>query len=358
MPENRSRTRTRSAIRSIVGGIEAWFPEAARDLPWRRNRDPWRCLVSELMLQQTQVSRVSEMFEGFMARFPTPNAMVEAGEDAVLGAWKGLGYYRRARLLHAAAMRIVEEHGGAVPRDLELLKALPGVGDYTAGAVASIAFGEVAPIVDGNVARVIARLDELDLASDDPALRKHAWSRAQDFAEAAGNPGILNEGLMELGASICLPAPARPACTSCPVRRHCQASRSGTAADLPRPKTRKARKVVVHHSVAIWRDGHWLLQRRPEKGTWASMWELPSIESPSTLSDAKLREKLSFQVTNLQLVDEFTHLLTHREVRFRIYRARSRVRRGEWRAPNEMEDMAMSTAMRRAIRRLSASNED
>jgi A/G-specific adenine glycosylase len=224
--------------------------------------------------------------------------------------------------------------------------------------VASIAFGEVAPIVDGNVARVIARLDELDLASDDPALRKHAWSRARDFAEAAENPGILNEGLMELGASICLPAPARPACASCPVRRNCQATRSGTAADLPRPKTRKARKVVVHHSVAIWRDGHWLLQRRPEKGTWASMWELPSIESSSTLSDAKLREMLPFQVTNLQLVDEFTHLLTHREVRFRIYRARSRVRRGEWRDPDEIEDMAMSTAMRRVIRRLSESNED
>ena len=352
MPRASSKSASQPRPKAVSNAIEGWFPGVARALPWRTNRSGWRALVSELMLQQTQASRVAEMFEAFMGRFPTPKAMAEAGEDAVVAAWQGLGYYRRARLLYAASVVIVDEHGGRVPEEVEELEALPGVGRYTAGAVASIAHGKRAPIVDGNVARVIARLDEVDRAGDDPELRRHAWSRATELVEACTSPAILNEGLMELGASICLPNPRTPDCGSCPLRAVCRSGGSDSVGRIPRPKQRATRKVVVHHAVAIRRGDSWLLVRRPTTGTWAGMWELPSVERPRALADSKLAEALPFRVTNLQLVDTFTHLLSHREVRFRIYTAQSRVRRGEWRSWSEMADMGMSSAMRRAIERL------
>lgn len=304
-----------------ASAIETWFEAAGRDLPWRRDRTPWRSFVSELMLQQTQVARVAERFDPFMERFPTPAAMVAAGEDAVLSAWEGLGYYRRARLLHAAAVRIVERHGGKVPDDPAALLDLPGVGRYTAGSVSSIVFGRREPIVDGNVVRVVSRLAAIDARADDPELVSAAWQAAGDLVAAARRPGVLNEGLMELGATVC--TPANPSCDSCPCHGLCLARRQGRAAELPKPKVRPRRTVVHLHLVLAMRAGRLALEQRPRGGLWGGLWQPPAVESASpptadaVIAGLRSRELLTEAAAARARLVELARdrrLLTHREV--------------------------------------------
>jgi A/G-specific adenine glycosylase len=308
--------------RVISAAIETWFHAAARDLPWRRRRTPWRSFVSELMLQQTQVSRVADRFEPFMERFPTPQAMVDAGEDAVLALWEGLGYYRRARLLHAAAVRIVERHDGEVPADAGALLELPGVGRYTAGSIASTAFGLAEPIVDGNVVRVVARLSAIDARSDDPELVSRAWSTAASLVENAAEPGRLNEGLMELGATVC--TPVSPSCNECPCRDHCRARDLGLSDVVPRPKIRPTRR-RVHLDLLLLRSGDRLsLQQRPSGGLWGGLWQPPAIESEAPISDADRRAALIASGIDpdrgaLAEVARVRRLLTHREVLLTVW---------------------------------------
>ncbi|MDG1977827.1 MAG: A/G-specific adenine glycosylase [Phycisphaerales bacterium] len=333
----------------IAARLESWFPEHRRDLPWRRIRSPWRTLVSELMLQQTQVSRVEERFEAFMARFPDPVAMATAGEDAVVAAWEGLGYYRRARLLHAAAVAIRDEHGGEVPDTVPALLKLPGVGRYTAGSIASIAFDLRAPIVDGNVIRVIARLDAIDAASDDPALIEHCWARAEELAMVAGSPGVLNESLMELGATVC--RPGKPSCDACPLVDRCGARRAGIEDSVPRPKQPPRRELVHLHSVLLRRGDRILLRRRPSKGIWAGLWELPSVQSASRLEPGAVAAGLDFRVDGLRHVESFRRLLTHREVHFHVHEGRTRVRQGAWCDREAASALGMSRPMRLLVDR-------
>jgi A/G-specific adenine glycosylase len=307
---------------AISAAIEAWFATAARDLPWRRHRTPWRALVSELMLQQTQVARVEERFEAFMTRFPGPRAMAEAGEDAVLTLWEGLGYYRRARLLHAAAVRIVERHGGEVPGEADELLNLPGVGRYTAGSVASIAFGRREPIVDGNVARVIARLAAIDARADDADLISRAWSAATELVQAAADPGGLNEGLMELGATLC--TPTNPSCQACPCRDVCVARRRGLAADLPRPKSRPIRQSVHLDLVLLRSSDRLALVQRSTGGLWGGLWQPPGVESTSPPTEAERRRllaELGVDAASDELLEvaRSRRLLTHREVHLRCW---------------------------------------
>lgn len=203
---------------AMARALEQWFAGAARSLPWRALgpdgwRDPYAVLVSELMLQQTQVARVVERFGAFMRRFPTVAALAGADEADVIALWAGLGYYRRARHLHAAAKRIVHEHGGEVPRAAAALRALPGVGRYTAGAIASMAMGQRVPLVDGNVARVLMRLEAR--AGDVAQGQAWAWERAGELVSSSTSAGAFNEGLMELGATVCVPG--RPRCEACPL---------------------------------------------------------------------------------------------------------------------------------------------
>ena len=308
----------------LAAAVEEWFQTEARDLPWRRHRTPWRSLVSELMLQQTQVARVEARFEGFMERFPSPAAMVDAGEDAVLALWEGLGYYRRARLLHAAAVRIVERHDGDVPTDARHLLDLPGVGRYTAGSVASIAFGRREPIVDGNVVRVVARLAAIDARADDPGLVDAAWRAAGRLVEAAADPGRLNEGLMELGATVC--TPANPRCDGCPCREHCRAHADGTAEDLPRPKVRPVRQVVHVDLLLLRSAGRLAFVQRPRGGLWGGLWQPPGIEADRPPTDADRRALLAeFGIEPpdhaLDVVAQVRRLLTHREVHLRAWSA-------------------------------------
>ena len=234
-----------------AGEITRWFPTSARDLPWRRIRTPWRALVSEFMLQQTQVSRVAERFEPFLEVFSSPLAMVEAGEDAVLAKWSGMGYYRRARMLHAAALAIVELHDGVVPEDAATLETLPGVGRYTAGAIASIACGESVPIVDGNVDRVFARLTGDASLPGTKGRDARRWEEAGVYVAAADRPDVANEGLMELGAIVCQPKAAQ--CLICPLASQCCALEAGKVAEIPPPKPRPKKKFVTTVGTSIGR---------------------------------------------------------------------------------------------------------
>ncbi|MEL6740076.1 MAG: A/G-specific adenine glycosylase [Planctomycetota bacterium] len=341
---------------AIAPALERWFETNRRPFPWRparlaTERDPWRALVSEIMLQQTQAARVAERFDAFIARFPSARAMVGAGVDAVLAEWSGLGYYRRARSLFACAQAITEHHAGQVPRTLEGLLSLPGVGPYTAGAVASIALGQRVPIADGNVARVTLRLAAHDAPQDDPAVRRWVWQQAQRLVDAAGTPALLNEALMELGATVC--TPRTPACASCPVANACRSHADGRTGEIPRPK-RPPRKRPLHCTTLLLIDarGRRLVEQRPGAGLWSGLWQAPTLESPDAppepggLLDAMGRD------ADLAHLASFAHATTHRDVRFEVYAAelRGRAPRGRrWRSPAEIGRLALATPQRRIL---------
>jgi A/G-specific adenine glycosylase len=305
---------------AIAATVTAWHRAHARDLPWRDApagaRDPYRVLVSEVMLQQTQVARVIEKFGPFLARFPTVDDLAGASEESVLAEWSGLGYYRRARLLHRAARAIVDEHGGVIPSNHAALLTIPGIGRYTAGAVASIAFGQSAPIVDGNVARVILRLEGRAERADDRRGAKRTWARAESLVASAESPGEFNEGLMELGATVC--TPRNPRCMFCPVSERCDAYASGRQDAIPIPKAGVARTPLFIVSVlAIDARGRRLVERRPENGLWGGMHQAPSVERADRFAtDAEMRDAVGVEVG--PALAAFDHQTTHREVRFRV----------------------------------------
>ncbi len=335
--------------RKITSLVADWFGLHARALPWRRTvrgrRDPYVSLVSEIMLQQTQVSRVLERFDGFIDRFPTAQALADAPEEAVLGAWSGLGYYRRARSLQAAARVICEDHGGRVPRDLDDLIALPGVGRYTAGAICSIVFGQPVPIVDGNVVRVLARLDGIDGPPD----HARSWARADELAQQAKTPALFNEGLMELGATVC--TPRNPRCGDCPLKTHCKAHAACTQEQIPSPKP-KSKRQVLHASsmVAIDGRGRVLVEQRPADGLWGGLWQVPTVERASKAVGLRELRDL-FPCRSIGRVSAFRFDTTHREVRFVVYKAIG-VRAGggrQWMTRRGLSQLGVSNAQRRVL---------
>ncbi|MFK7959476.1 MAG: A/G-specific adenine glycosylase [Phycisphaerales bacterium] len=332
---------------AITTGLETWFPSAARDLPWRGPRTGWTGLVSEAMLQQTQVARVVPAFERFMASFPTPAALAAADEEAVLSHWQGLGYYRRARMLHRAAQVIVDEHAGDVPSDADALETLPGVGRYTAGAVASIVFGRRSPIVDGNVRRVIARLDLDARPPQDRAVERRAWKRAGELVEAASDPAVFNESLMELGATVC--TPAAPRCGACPVASECRAYAAGLAAEVPPPAKPAARTEVHLHVVIAERGGRTLVEQRGESGLWARMWQMPTVEAADRLTWESIAAELDGTFTGPEHRGGFLHRTTHRDVHFDVWTARTRRRSGRWVDAEELAALPVANGHRKAL---------
>jgi A/G-specific adenine glycosylase len=242
----------------------AWYQRNRRDLPWRRTQDPYAIWLSEIMLQQTRVAAVIAHYHRFLTRFPTVHKLAAARESSVLAKWSGLGYYRRARNLHAAAKAVVRVHGGAFPRTSAGLQALPGIGRYTAAAIASIAFHEASAVVDGNVERVISRL------SGTAVSRKRIWEVAGQLL-ASEHPGDFNQAMMELGATVCVPA--EPNCLNCPVRNFCRAQgRNCTRTKAPR----QVKREIAH---ALERDGNSvrLVQRSANEQLMPGMWELPQV---------------------------------------------------------------------------------
>ncbi|ANM29688.1 hypothetical protein ABI59_08995 [Acidobacteria bacterium Mor1] len=266
------------AIPELRADLLAWYRENRRDLPWRRTGDPYAIWVSEIMLQQTQVATVIPYYQAFLERFPDVASLAAAGEEEVLARWSGLGYYRRARMLHAGAKAVMERHGGRVPRDPAEILALPGVGRYTAGAIASIAFDLCEPILDGNVRRVLSRWYALD---DPPGsgLDRTLWERAALLAQGP-DPGDLNQALMELGATVC--SPKDPRCLTCPVRRHCEACRQGRPEAFPRPVPRARTRTVQVAAAWIERGDKVLLERPAGLSPFRGNWDLPAREIPAT----------------------------------------------------------------------------
>jgi len=335
--------------------IERWFAETGRDLPWRADRTPWRSLVSEFMLQQTQVARVLERFEPFMNRFPQPVALADASEQDVLKMWQGLGYYRRARSLHLAAQVIVSDFDGVVPLDVKSLLTLPGVGRFTAGSMSSIVGGHRAAIVDGNVTRVLARLYCDDGLQDDRDFIKRTWSRAEAFVAAAESPALLNEGLMELGARVCTPAAA--SCKLCPASAHCAARSRGRVGEIPPAKRRSPRTVVHHHSVVIRRSGRLLLEQRPDRGLWAGLWQAPALETSVELTPEQVADRLSYPVEGLRRLKTITRQLTHRTVVVHVHAATLRraarvpAKDGlRWVGMRELSEVPLSNAAREVLK--------
>lgn len=353
----RKQPRTPS-LAAAADPLAAWFASEARDLPWRRRRSGYHALVSELMLQQTQVSRVLEKFGPFVKRFPTAAALAAASEDEVLTAWQGLGYYRRARLLHAAAKAVVERHGGTVPSDLEALKALPGVGRYTAGAIASIVFGQRAPIVDGNVTRVLQRLAAQPGSASDRVVAEWAWSEAEQFAAAAADPAKANEALMELGATVC--TPAAPRCADCPLKGMCAARKQGVVDAIPAPKKRVARKDLVLLTARVVRasDGAVLLEQRPRGGLWGGLWQPPTVECADGegVGGAAAAKLLGLDAPLARADETVPFMTTHRAVLFVVFDARVRgagnglaVSGRRWVTRDELADFALSNAAKRVL---------
>lgn len=263
-----------NAVARFKERLLAWYAAARRDLPWRRTRDPYRVWISETMLQQTRVETVLPYYERFLRELPTVGALAEAPEEKVLSLWSGLGYYRRARMLHAAAKQVAADHDGVVPGDALGLRALPGVGAYTAGAIASIAFGRHAALVDGNVARVLARLFaiEEDVAG---GARATLWGLAETLvSHPTGEPGDFNQSLMELGATVCVPR--SPRCDACPVRAQCGGQAAGIAAELPRKKAKRAPVPVERTALVLASKTHLLMARRRPEVLFGGLWEPPA----------------------------------------------------------------------------------
>lgn len=318
--------------------LVAWHNAHQRDLPWRTTpagaRSPYAVWISEVMLQQTRVEAVIAYYNRWMARFPTVEALAAADLQDVLKAWEGLGYYARARNLHKAAQVIVLEYGGVFPQDRRELLALPGVGAYTAGALLSIAFNQPAPLLDGNVKRVLARLLDLDAPIDQPPVLKRLWQEAQHIVEAAapGEAGACNEGLMELGALIC--TPQSPRCLLCPLQDLCRAAAHGTQADRP---VMPARKRTPHYDVAagvIWQAAPYrsplLLAQRPHKGLLGGLWEFPGgkqEEGDADLSAClrrELAEELAIDVEVGEPVTVVEHAYTHFRITLHAFHAQHR----------------------------------
>ena len=345
------------------GALLRWYGRAHRAMPWRAapggRANAYHVLVSEAMLQQTQVATVIDYFRRFVARFPTLADLAAADEQDVLRLWQGLGYYRRARNLHRAARLIVEQHGGRVPDTAETLRKLPGVGRYTAGAIASIAFGRREPLVDGNVARVLARLFAIDSPIDDPATRDRLWVIAAALApDRKHHPGDFNQAMMELGATVCLPR--GPRCAQCPVRRYCAAHAAGRTEELPIASARRKPTAVRHHIFAIERDGRFLFRQRGDEGLWAGLWEMPTWEKPETRNSKPLMEsELGITIGEAQRIGRFTHVTTHRLITFELHVAQAtggRLRRGagRWRRLDDVDDLPLANPQRRAITMLQA----
>lgn len=345
--------------RRVADRLLEWFGSHDRDVPWRDEERPYRVWVAEVMAQQTRMETVRDYYGPFLERFPDVGALADAGLEEVLKAWEGLGYYARARNLHRAARRVVEEHGGEFPRDAELLRELPGIGPYTAGAVASMAFGEPVPAVDGNARRVLSRLFDLERPSAgalEAAAAEILDARPRDAA-------ALNQALMDLGGAVC--TPRDPACGECPVRGDCLALERGTVSRRPPPRSRSEKP---HHDIGVGvvrHEGRVLISRRPPEGLLGGLWEFPggkveAGESPPETVRRELREELGIEVEVGDRLIRVEHAYSHLRVTLHVHGARLvsgepealEVEEWRWVNPGRLRDHPFPAANQEIIDRL------
>jgi A/G-specific adenine glycosylase len=337
-----------SWIRSLRRGLLAFFDRHRRDLPWRRTRDPYRVWVSEIMLQQTRVDTVTPFYERWLERFPTVEALARAEPDDVLHVWQGLGYYTRARNLQRAAQSVYAERNGRLPRSAEELRKLPGIGAYSAGAIASIAFGQREPAIDGNATRVYARLFDLEAATPVTLLARVRPLVPRD------RPGEFNQAVMELGSTIC--KPKKPRCTECPVARLCRAYARGHP-EAPGRRKRPARVPAFDVATAVVLDvnGRVLMTRRPERGLLARLWEFPGAQphAGESLSDAARRAARphcdTLRLQGGSALGAVPHVFSHRRETYHVFRFQVAASR-DWIDPAELDRLAVPAAQRRIAR--------
>jgi A/G-specific adenine glycosylase len=343
-----------------------WYARHARVLPWRaKASDPYAVWVSESMLQQTRVETVIPYFERWMARFPTLAALAKADQQDVLQTWEGLGYYSRARNLHHAAQQVMERFNGHLPADRAALESLPGIGRYTAGAIASIAFDRDEPALDGNIKRVYARLFNVEIPVQSSEGEKRLWALAAEHLPP-GRAGDFNQALMDLGATIC--TPHAPSCLLCPLNELCQAFALGVQEERPVSKTRAP---IPHYTVTaavLHRNGSVLIARRPSQGLLGGLWEFPGgkVEAGESLPEGlarEIREELGAEIEVGQPVGVYQHAFTH--FRITLHAFHCRLIDGEpqpleaselrWVAPGELTQFPMGKVDRQISKELMSS---
>jgi A/G-specific adenine glycosylase len=363
MKQALSRQNSDPTTRTVVRPLLRWFDRQARDLPWRRTRDPYAIWVSEIMLQQTQVETVKPYYERFLRRFPTIQRLAQARLDTVLKSWEGLGYYGRARNLHAAARQVKARCGGRLPDTKNALLMLPGIGAYTAGAIASIAFGRREPAVDGNVTRVLCRVFRLRTDPQQGVVRKEIWRLAEGLLPAR-RAGDFNQAMMELGSEVCLPR--APRCADCPLCRVCQARQHSEETALP---VRRDRKAIPSYTVAVGviydRRGRILIDKRKPHGLLGGLWEFPGGKTePGESLEAALRrevaEELGIRIRILRPLTVVDHAYSHFRVRLHAFECRHVTGTPrciacadvKWVSPTSLKRYAFPTANRKVLQAL------
>ncbi len=303
--------------------LQAWFLSHARSLPWRETNDPYRIWLSEIMLQQTRVDQALPYYERFLRRFPRVHDLANASRDEVFALWEGLGYYRRAAHLHRTAQIVSREMNGQFPATAKELEKLPGIGPYTAAAVASFAFGEPVAVLDGNVSRVLARLTGESLPVNSNEGQKRFRQLAFHLLDPQ-NPALHNQAIMELGALVC--TPQNPRCDLCPLQRHCRARHQGIQNELPvKIKKKPVKNRYLHYIYAA--NGHQVnLQQRRDKDIWQGLYEFPLLETPRRPGKSfrkNLENRFGLPEHSLRLIKTQTHLLTHRKLHLYFWQSES-----------------------------------
>ena len=334
---------------SFTQSVLAWYDEGHRSLPWRLTRDPYKIWVSEIMLQQTRAETVVSYYDRFLSRFPTVQALAEAPQEEMLKMWEGLGYYSRARSLQKAAQMIVAEFGGQLPADVLKLRSLPGVGDYTAGAIASIAFGIPAAAVDGNVERVICRYYAIEDTVGTPAVRRMITEKTQALVPA-DRPGAFANAMMEMGATMC--TPKNPKCLLCPVRESCAGFAKGIAEQLPQKAKKKKQRVEERAVLLVLCEGRVLIVRREEK-LLGGLYVFPDV------LDGKEPAELCRQMDALGLCTAydgllghakhvFTHIIWEMDIHLLVAQSCADIPGGRWVTREELEALPLPTAVKAA----------
>lgn len=310
-----------SSLGLLPQALLPWYGANARDLPWRADREPYHVWLSEIMLQQTRVEAARGYYLRFLQALPTIAALAAAEEGRLLKLWEGLGYYNRVRNLQRAAQRVMAGHGGIFPREYPAVRALPGIGDYTAGAICSICFDAPVAAVDGNVLRVVSRVEDIRQPMDTPQM-KRAVAAALSAVYPPGRCGDFTQSLMELGATVCQPGP-RPQCSGCPCRGFCRGLAGGAAAELPLLTPKRPRRAEERTVFLLEWEGKLALCRRPPKGLLAGLWQFPNL--PGSLSPQEaLSQAAAWDTAPIALEQALfrTHVFTHLEWRMTGYRLR------------------------------------
>jgi A/G-specific adenine glycosylase len=351
-----------SKLRKLVPLMLDWFAANARDLPWRRTRDPYAIWVSEIMLQQTQVKTVIPFWERWMRELPTLQAVARADSAKIHKLWEGLGYYTRARNLQKAAQIILKQHGAQFPQNFDDILALPGIGRYTAGAICSIAFNQPTPILDGNVIRVLTRIFGIAGDPREKETNQQLWQIAEELVNHAKNAKIknacshLNQSLMELGALVC--TPRNPQCAVCPAKKLCIAFRYDRIAELPNLAKRETTTARCFMAFVISHQGKYLVRQRPVGVVNAHLWEFPNVElnGASTIPAEIFKTQFGSAPTAIQPLCSFKHSITRYRITLEAFRVESSRRpnipAGTWRTPAQLKALAFTSAHKKILARL------